>query len=156
MAVEMQMGRDATIEDFIRSYTSEDIKVSAFFLQQVLTTDAGKKLLVNFNNLTIKYMPELKSMRVKVTMTEEEYQKYKYNPKFLSYDIYGTTELWFMILEANELHSAIQFDYQTIYLYTTDIVNKMARILNLEQEFKDYNTEEVSEALNGNTSAINF
>ena len=53
MAVEMQMGRDATIEDFIRSYTSEDIKVSAFFLQQVLTTDAGKKLLVNFNNLTI-------------------------------------------------------------------------------------------------------
>ena len=61
-----------------------------------------------------------------------------------------------MILEANELHSAIQFDYQTIYLYTTDIVNKMARILNLEQEFKDYNAEEVSEALNGNTSAINF
>ena len=74
-------------------------------------------------------------------------RKYKYNPKLLSFDIYGTTELWFLILEANELHSATQFNNQVIYLFRTDVVEKMTRILNLEVDTKNYNEEEISKAL---------
>ena len=89
-------------------------------------------------------MPELKDIKVKITLSNEEYSKYRYNPKVLSYDIYGTTELWFLILEANELHSINEFNSRTIYLFKTDIVEKMTRILNLELDSKNYNEEEIS------------
>ena len=143
----MSMGLDMTITDYITQYNNEDITFSEFFLKQVFTTDAGKKLLVNFENIMIKYMPELKDLKVKVTLSNEEYSKYKYNPKLLSYDIYGTTELWFLILEANELHTISQFNSKTIYLFQTDILNKASRILNLEVDNKNYNEDEISALL---------
>ena len=143
----MSMGLDMTIKDYITQYNNEDITFSEFFLKQVFVTDAGKKLLMNFENLIIKYMPELKEMKVKVSLSNEEYSRYKFNPKLLSFDIYGTTELWFLILEANELHTISQFDSKTIYLFRADIIEKAARILNLEVSNKNYNADEVSAAM---------
>lgn len=145
---EMQMGQEMTIKEYISNYQSEDIRFSEFFLKEVLVPDKGEKILVNFSNLIIKYMPELKSLKIKVTLTNDEYERYKFNPKRLAYDIYGNTELWFLILEANELKSAIDFDLKTLYLFQTSIVDKMSRILNLELVSKDFNIEEISEKLN--------
>lgn len=147
MENKMTMGLDMTIKDYITQYNNEDITFSEFFLKQVFVTDAGKKLLMNFENLIIKYMPELKEMKVKVSLSNEEYSRYKFNPKLLSFDIYGTTELWFLILEANELHTISQFDSKTIYLFRADIIEKVARILNLEVDNKNYNADEVSAAM---------
>lgn len=142
----MGMGSESTINDYISQFNSEEIISSAFFLKQVFTTN-NKKMIVNFSNLVIKYMPEIKELKVKVELSDEEYSKYKYNPKVLSYDLYGTTELWFLILEANELHSVSQFNSKTIYLFRTDIIEKMSRILNLEIDVKNYNEEEISTQL---------
>lgn len=147
MENKMTMGLDMTIKDYITQYNNEDITFSEFFLKQVFITAAGKKLLMNFENLIIKYMPELKEMKVKVTLSNEEYSRYRFNPKLLSFDIYGTTELWFLILEANELHTISQFDSKTIYLFRADIIEKAARILNLEVDNKNYNADEVSAAM---------
>lgn len=143
----MGMGLEPTVKEYINNYNNEEITSSSFFLKQVFSSENNRKMIVNFNNLIIKYMPELKEIKVKVTLSNEEYAKYKYNPKVLSYDIYGTTELWFLILEANELHSITQFDSKTIYLFRTDIVEKLGRILNLEIDTKNYNEEEISSQL---------
>ena len=143
----MGMGNESTISEYTNNYNSEEIVSSAFFLKQVFSIENNKKMLLNFNNLVTKYMPELKGIKIKVTLSDEEYAKYKFNPKVLSYDIYGTTELWFLILEANELHSVTQFNSKTIYLFRTDIVEKMSRILNLEVDVKNYNEQEISEQL---------
>lgn len=143
----MGMGNEPTVADFISQYNSEELVSSAFFLKKVFKNSNNRKMLLNFNNLVIKYMPELKAIKTKVSLSVSEYAKYKYNPKLLSYDIYGTTELWFLILEANELHSTTQFDSQVIYLFRTDIVEKMSRILNLETDTRDYNEEEISKSL---------
>ena len=98
----------------------------------------------------MKYMPELKDIKIKVTLSNEEYFKYRFNPKLLSYDIYGTTELWFLILEANELHSVTQFDLRTLYIFNTSIVDRVTRILNLEKDVKDYDAEQnASELIDG-------
>lgn len=147
MENKMTMGLDMTIKDYITQYNNEDVTFSEFFLKQVFVTDTGKKLLVNFENLIIKYMPELKELKVKVSLSNEEYSRYKFNPKLLSFDLYGTTELWFLILEANELHTISQFDSKTIYLFRADIIEKAARILNLEVDNKNYNADEVSAAM---------
>ena len=143
----MTMGLDTTIRDYISSYEDEELVSSAFFLKQVFTTNSNTKMLVNFNSLVLKYLPEMQEIKIKITLSNEEYAKYRHNPKYLSNDIYGTTELWFLILEANELHSIRQFDSKTIYLYRTDIVEKMVRILNLETVAKNYNEDQISESL---------
>lgn len=145
----MSMTHSSTITEYTTNYKSEELVYSAYFLKQVINPDDQRKIVVNFNNLVIKYFPELKELKMKITLSNEEYTKYRYNPKLLSHDIYGTTELWFLIMEANELHSITQFNLQTIYLYRTDIVEKMLRILNLERTSKDYNEEEVAAALLG-------
>ena len=144
---QMTMGQESTIKQYIANYNSEEIVSSAYYLKKVFESSNNRKMLLNFDNLVIKYMPELKDSKVKITLNNEEYEKYKYNPKLLSYDIYGTTELWFLILEANELYSATQFSNKTIYLFRADIVEKMCRILNLEMESKNYNEEEISSSL---------
>ena len=143
----MGMGKESTIKEYISNYNSEEITHSAFFLKQVFTTGTSAKILVNFKNLVMKYMPELNDLKVKITLDNDEYSKYKFNPKLLSHDVYGTTELWFLILEANELHSITQFDLKTIYIFNTSIVDKMTRILNLEKESKDYDEEQISAEL---------
>ncbi len=145
----MGMGLNPTVKEYIDAYTNEELVSSAFYLKQVFST-SKTKMLVNFNNLTVKYLPELRQIKIKISLSNEEYAKYKYNPKVLSYDVYGTTELWFLILEANELHSVSEFNFRTIYLFRTDIVEKMTRILNLELDSKNYNEEEISTELLSN------
>ena len=145
----MGMGHSHTIAEYIANYKSEELVYSSYFLKQVVDPEAQRKMLVNFNNLVITYFPELKDLKLKVTLSNEEFAKYRYNPKRLSHDIYGTTELWFLIMEANELHSITQFNLQTLYLFRSDIVEKMLRVLNLERNSIDYNEEEVAAALLG-------
>ena len=143
----MGMGSESTVREYISQYNSEEIITSTFFLKQVFSVENNKKMIVNFNNLVIKYMPELKEIKIKVVLSDEEYSKYRYNPKLLSYDIYGTTELWFLILEANELHTTSQFNSRNIYLFRTDIVEKITRIINLEANTKNYNEKEIDDQL---------
>jgi len=142
----MSMGKEPTIKDYVAQFRNEDFNVSSFFLKQVFTVN-DSKMLLNFENLVIKYMPELKDIKIKISLSNEEYSKYKFNPKVLSYDIYGTTELCFLILEANELHTITEFNSRTIYLFRVDVVDKLVRILNLENETKNYNEEEISSDL---------
>lgn len=143
----MTMGIKSTIQDYIAEFNNEEVVSSAFFLKQVFSSANNRKMLLNFENLIVKYMPELKNIKTKVTLSNPEYAKYKFNPKVLSYDIYGTTELWFLILEANELHSITEFNSNVIYLYNPEIIDKLIRILNLEVDSKNYNAEEVSTSL---------
>ena len=85
-----------TLSDFISEYSIEDLRIDAFYLQQVFW-DKNKmthKVVVNENSIADKYANELEENKHIVELTTKEYYKYRYNPKLLSYDIYGTTELW--------------------------------------------------------------
>lgn len=144
----MSMNKSPTIKEYVESYRSEPLTYSSFYLAQVLNdSKTNRKLKVNFNSLVVKYMPELRKMVTKVTLNNEDYAKYKYNPKLMSYDLYGTTEFWFLLLDINELHSVTEFDLKTVYVFTPDIVDKLSRILNLEEEVVNYNEEVVSSDL---------
>ena len=115
-----------TLSDFISEYSIEDLRIDAFYLQQVFW-DKNKmthKVVVNENSIADKYANELEENKHIVELTTKEYYKYRYNPKLLSYDIYGTTELWFFILMANELYSISEFDLRKVVLFDTAIITK--------------------------------
>ena len=60
--------------------------------------------------LILDYLPELKNISQDVELTSEEYRKYKCNPDLLAYDIYGSTQLDFIILLINDIIDAKEFD----------------------------------------------
>lgn len=103
-----------------------------------------KKTVLNESSLFSKYRNELATYLYKVNFTNEEYSRYRYNPKKLSYDLYGTTELWFLILYANQLYSISQFDMRSLYIYDGTVFNAISHIIDLESPFTDINESEVS------------
>ena len=136
----MRMGYEYTIKEFIDNYTIDDVTFNTVFLKDVFNTPNGK-MIVNGSSVLDRYRNELSQYKTKLKLTSEEYRKYQYNPKVLSYDIYGTTELWFLILHANELTSVSQFDMEQPYVYTGVIANVITSALNLEKDYIDYNEE---------------
>ena len=67
----------------------------------------------------------------------------RYNPKLLSYDVYGTTELWFFILMANEIYTITEFDLRKVKMFDAAIISKLNRMLELDKEFLEINSMEV-------------
>ena len=135
-----------TLDNFIQEYGAEDLRVDAFHLKEVFFNPGMRhKIVVNGDNISDKYASELEENKRTITLSTKEYYKYRYNPKLLSYDIYGTTELWFFILMANELYSITEFDLRKLVLYDASIISKFNKMLELDQEFLEINSMEVME-----------
>lgn len=134
-----------TLDDFIREYGAEDVRVDAFFLKQIFwdSSTMDHKIIVSESSIIDKYKEELEDSKRKVELTTSEYHKYRYNPKLLSFDVYGTTELWFLILMANELYAITEFDSKTVVLYDATIIDKVNHMLNLDSEFLENNSMEI-------------
>ena len=135
-----------TLDNFIQEYGAEDLRVDAFHLKEVFFNPGMKhKIIVNGDIISDKYAAELEENKRTVTLTTKEYYKYRYNPKLLSFDVYGTTELWFFILMANELYSMTEFDMRKLTLYDAAVIAKFNKMLELDQSFLEINSMEVLE-----------
>ena len=84
-------------------------------------------------NVLDDYIYEMKTLAVKVQLDSKELMKYKYNPKVLSYDLYGTTEFYPFILILNDMCNIHQFDLskKTLYLITRNVLaDSLSKIYN--------------------------
>jgi hypothetical protein len=58
-----------------------------------------------------------------------------YRPEYVSYDLYGTTDLWYLILFCNDLRSPMELNFTDIKvpnsIYTLEIINKLKTIDNI-------------------------
>lgn len=87
-------------------------------------------------------MDEIMEHRKICTFTKEEQLKYMYKPKLLSYDIYNSSEAYFIILAMNGMCNAKEFDLAEMklnLLMPTDMANYMSQIANVEKEFINLN-----------------
>lgn len=83
------------------------------------------------------YINELTELSVDVTLTNDEVVKYQYKPWLLSHDLYGDSELWFVILLLNGLYDQSDFDrISTLKLIKKDVMAEvMNNIMNNESAF---------------------
>ena len=69
--------------------------------------------------------------------------KYSYNPGLLAYDIYGSSELEFVILKLNGIIDPKDFDFPTIKLIEVDTMSEvLSNIYNAEYKYIEKNREE--------------
>lgn len=140
-----------TLSNFIREYGVEELRVDAFHLKEVFFQDGmSHKIVINGDNIADKYAVELEENKKTVEFTTKEYYKYRFNPKVLSYDLYGTTELWFFILMANEIYTISEFDFKKLKLFDASIISKLNRMLELDKEFLEINSMEVMKEIQSN------
>ena len=87
-------------------------------------------------NIIDDYINELKDRSIEVRLSDEEKQKYLYNPKLLAYELYGSTTLYWIILRLNNMINAheFNFDKSSIFLLKkSDMVSYLQSIYNSEK-----------------------
>lgn len=108
----------------------------------VITNSKGEKLIVNMNGIFEKYYELLLDTVETIVLTGEEYTKYRYKPRLLSNELYGTPELHFMLLRLNNMCSVTEFNKQEIKVFGTKLVGLLNEII--IQEYENYVNNEVS------------
>ena len=142
------LNKEYTISDYTKAYKEESVTFASLHLKEVDIKINGEKIILLSDSILDKYTDVLNEYLVTKTLTDSEYNKYQYNPKLLSYALYGTVELWFLILYANQLCSVTQFHINPVKVYSSGVIKVIQSILNLEKPVIDANEEEVKKALN--------
>ena len=130
-------GKTSTIAEFISFKNSDDISYNNLSFR-----DKYDSIIYPIKNIIDDYIDELKELIVVVTMSKEEFLKYKYKPKILANDIYGNGELDFSIMRLNDICNAKVFDMQTVNLIKNDDLDDfLTAIYNANKEDIDtYNS----------------
>ena len=130
-------GKTSTIAEFISFKNSDDISYNNLSFR-----DKYDSIIYPIKNIIDDYIDELKELIVVVTMSKEEFLKYKYKPKILANDIYGNGELDFIIMRLNDICNAKEFDIQTVNLIKNDDLDDfLTAIYNANKEDIDtYNS----------------
>ena len=101
----------------------------------IINASNGITIQVPFQSLLRKYRDFMSSIIVTADLTDELEAKYRFKPKMLSQDLYGTTELWDELLFINGCASTMEFEpKETIRIYDLNRVKSLINeILVLEQ-----------------------
>lgn len=95
----------------------------------ILDASTKNNIIIPYISILSKYRHFLKKYTINVRMDDVLCRKYVYNPKLLSYDIYGTTELWAELLRINNCSSTIEFKFRKVKIYDPtklkDIINEI-------------------------------
>lgn len=131
----MRPEKTYTIEEFVDSYNGADINYESTSLIQNIN---GYTMIAY--NIFNDYIDELNELAVYVTLSDEEYNKYLYRPKILAYDLYGSTELFFLILMLNNICNVKEFDFKRLKLLKVEDLEKFISSV--------YNSERYTLSLN--------
>lgn len=133
-----------TLKEYINDYKNQSIKMPDYFLHEWHNDVPERYMKVLEENVLAKHTSFLESDKRLYKMTDDEFRKYRCNAHRLSEDMYGTTELWFLILHANEMYSESEFCSKTIYLYNKSALTKISEILAVEEDDINKNRTTVS------------
>ena len=139
----------STLESFI-NYKNLDNNVYYKDLAIFEKSIDGKSVLLTYNILN-DYRKEIFDFVIPITLTNEEFQKYQYQPKKLAYDLYGSTEYYYMILFINSMTNIKEFNRRRINLMRAkDMSNVLSAIYSSESEYIERTQQLISEIENEN------
>lgn len=119
-----------TLSEFILSGN----KIQVISYPKLCFTEKSGNILYTVKNIIRDYLPELKSMCITVYLSDQEQRKYKYNPKKLAADVYGYTDLYYLILMLNGMIDVREFnEIATLQMLTkTDLNESLSTIYSAE------------------------
>lgn len=102
--------------------------------------ETGTTIEVPFSSYTEKYRDYLSAILVRRYMSERDCAKYRFRPKMLSVDLYGSAEFWNDILVLNNCGSVKEFqpikDKPTLFYDPKRLKTYLNEILILEGQLQ--------------------
>lgn len=110
-------------------------KNSEFSLSKTSIIETIGNIKYPIDNILNKYMSIIKDYFINITLTDEETSKYFYHPKKLSLDLYGTIELWFLLIKINNMTSISEFNKKKIKIFHPDHLDVLNKIMIKEADY---------------------
>jgi hypothetical protein len=106
-----------TISEFIKVGNQNKAKIGYPDLSYIEKRDGMEYIVKNTIN---DYLWEFKRYAKTIVLTSDEVLTYRFNPKKLAFDIYGSTRLYYIILLMNDMCDVHQFNLKnkTLLLLT--------------------------------------
>jgi hypothetical protein len=133
MATQSTIKADETVsvEDFIAMSTSDELTYYNYSILEYLN---GYDMFVT--SILYDYDDELNELVSYVKFTDLEKSKYRYKPNVLAYDVYGSTELKFIIMQLNGIIDPKEFDFDIVKLITpSNLKTILSRITSVNENF---------------------
>jgi hypothetical protein len=105
-------------------------------------------VVIPFQNIFREsYRPIILRYCKKVKLSDDAFDYYKYKPKTFSYNLYGTVDLWHLILWLNDMTSILQFTKQELIALDPSALDILATILKQQENYLIDNKENPIEPL---------
>lgn len=139
----MAVAPSYNMRGYLRNCKSQGVTMKDEFYTDFIKDDKTKQFYngVSFANEYNKYLSKIVKPYI---MTDEEYRKYKCNPWYMSQDLYGTTEYWYMLLHLNEMYSANEFTRKSIKVYSDELQSKLDDIKTVLDDYIRLNKADIS------------
>ena len=124
-----------TVEEFVNRKYEDELTYRNFSIVEY----ADDIELID-RNLIGEYLPEILANCDMYKFTIQEYRKYKYAPDLLSYDLYHTTQLDFLLMLVNDMIDPKEFNLKRIKLPRVQVLNRIfSDILSVNSGYIDQN-----------------
>lgn len=141
---------EALISEYVEDYRDLDISFDRLYMKEKVTFEEDSSGvtygIIHEENIVNKYQSDLQELIEVKEFTREEAYRYKCNPWALSYDLYGTVELWSLLLDLNDLYSASEFTQTKVKVYDRTLLDVIDNILSREEPFIDLNESELDDS----------
>ena len=105
----------STIQELIDQIETKEISYrnlhTTFCIRQ-----NNEVIQVPYKSMIREYMDLMAEDAITVCLPADEVRMYKFKPKKLSYDLYGTVELWAGLLELNKMYSTMDLTCEKPFL----------------------------------------
>lgn len=104
-----------------------DAVISLHNLYETIQVDNIKtnhSFIIPWNDFFLKYRKELMDIEEYYTIPESLF----YNPKIVSFDLYGTVELWIALLRVNNMRNISEFHFPIIKIYNPQQLMQLINI----------------------------
>lgn len=145
-----------TIDQFIQTEQNKSVKYPNYYYQKVISED-DLHVIMNYQSIMDRYVQYIRDYLTEIELSQEEIRKYRYNPKRLSFNLYGTTSYWWSIIFANQIHSLTEFDFSrdnVIKVFTREGISAFSTVLSVDKTFISENQSEVSKDRKSVTSML--
>lgn len=117
-------------------------KENSYILENISLYSKVDNIKIPTSNLFYeKYRGLILNNCVKVKIPENALKKYRYRPKLLSYELYGTVDLWYLLLWINNMYTTTQFNQQSIYIFNPKNISVLIRIIESEKNIINDNKQ---------------
>lgn len=102
------------------------------------------EMVYAIENVVYNYLDIINSRKKTVIIDQDQKVKYQYKPKLLAYDVYGSTESYFMILACNGMCNLKEFSLEEFKFYAltpADLSSIMSSISNAENKYITMNRD---------------